>query len=443
MKMQTLSIPFILLLSSCLQATVAEKIFEYIPPAEDIVSHPFTSSQGDLVIVNLIGGTFKSPLAGSDFTLTRNKIPLSLPEPFRNDDQYALFSVTPPLQDGGGYMLTVKRGASVTGAGMVVAQAVQSNQWTPSMNTAFDGTAIHALAYGNGKLVAVGNSGKIAYSVDGGLYWTALAPGDGAFRSGFSGAINAVAYGDSQFYAVGDEARMGWSASGASWQPHTRWENGRELFGENYFEGKNILSIVYGKGGFVAGSAGGTIIYRRDGDNWKKSADIFPAFDVSALAWGDTGGDGLFIAGGTGGALCWSDNGGASWTETSSGFLGNQIHCAAFGNGMFIIGGDGGKLSCSLDGKTWEPVLNSPFTTGVLAIAYGSGFFVAVGHNGALARSPNGETWEQLDGHGFTAGDFIGGAAYGGGKFVIAGSGYLEPVQSTIVFWYQKPPEGN
>lgn len=442
MKIQTLPILIALFLSSCLQATIEEKIFEYIPQAEDIVSHPFTSSQGDLLIVNLVGGTLKSPLTINDFTLTRNKSPLSLPAPFRNDDQYALFSFTPPLQDGGGYVLTVKRGAAVTGAGMVVAQAVQSNQWTPSINTAFDGTAIHALAYGNGKLAAVGNGGKIAYSVDGGQYWTAVPPGDGAFRSGFSGAINAIAYGNNQFYAVGDGARMGWSASGASWQQHTRWENGAEIAGENYFSGKNILSIVYGKGGFVAGSAGGTIIYRRDGDNWKKAADFFPAFDVSALAWGDTGGDGLFIAGGTGGALCWSDNGGASWTETSSRFSGYQIHCAAFGNGVFIIGGDGGKLSRSVDGKTWEPV-NSPFTTGILAIAYGSGFFIAVGHNGALARSTNGGEWEPVNAHGFTAGEFIGGAAYGGGKFVIAGSGYVEPVQSKIMFWYQKPPAEN
>ena len=61
----------------------------------------------------------------------------------------------------------------------------------------FSSTPINAITYGNGKFVAVGGSGKGAYSPDG-INWTAISD------MKFSGTpINAITYGNGKFVAVG------------------------------------------------------------------------------------------------------------------------------------------------------------------------------------------------------------------------------------------------
>jgi hypothetical protein len=67
------------------------------------------------------------------------------------------------------------------------------------------------LAYGNGRLVAVGDGGNIAYSDDLGATWTAA--------TGSKGEANyeEVVFGRNKFIAVGGGAQMAYSIDGAVW----------------------------------------------------------------------------------------------------------------------------------------------------------------------------------------------------------------------------------
>jgi photosystem II stability/assembly factor-like uncharacterized protein len=75
--------------------------------------------------------------------------------------------------------------------------------WTATENTTFGDKDINGIAYGNDKFVAVGNSGKAAYSTDNGATWTAIA--DTTFGS--TSTINGIAYGGGRFVAVGADGK--------------------------------------------------------------------------------------------------------------------------------------------------------------------------------------------------------------------------------------------
>ena len=81
----------------------------------------------------------------------------------------------------------------------------------PPSTSKFGTTDINGIAYGGGKFVAVGNSGKMAYSTDG-VFWTTVTTS----RFGTT-AIRGVAYGGDKFVAVGDFGMMAYSTDGIMW----------------------------------------------------------------------------------------------------------------------------------------------------------------------------------------------------------------------------------
>ena len=77
--------------------------------------------------------------------------------------------------------------------------------WTAVSNSKFDSSVIESICYGNGKYVAVGESGKMAYSSDGNK-WTLVSDS----RFGTLG-ISSACYGNGKFVAVGSSGRMAYS----------------------------------------------------------------------------------------------------------------------------------------------------------------------------------------------------------------------------------------
>ena len=69
----------------------------------------------------------------------------------------------------------------------------------------FGSSLIFAITYGNGKFVAVGDSGKGAYSTDG-VTWTAISD----MKFGTSG-IYTITYGNGKFVAVGISGKGAYS----------------------------------------------------------------------------------------------------------------------------------------------------------------------------------------------------------------------------------------
>jgi len=119
------------------------------------------------------------------------------------------------------------------------------NPWNSTLPRAI----IRDIAYGNNRFVAVGHTGGMAYSTDG-ESWTAVATANITSIWGYTyqnqswtANIYGIAYGNNRFVAVGEGGRMAYSAdNGVTW---TAVENSR-------FGSDSINAIAYGNNRFVA-----------------------------------------------------------------------------------------------------------------------------------------------------------------------------------------------
>jgi len=330
--------------------------------------------------------------------------------------------------------------------------------WTAVTDSTFPNDIfgdINAIAYGNGRFVAVGGSGKMAYSADG-ENWTAVE--DSTFGTGYSDDINAIAYGNAgnaggRFVAGGDSGKMAYSEDGEKW---TAVED--STFPNN--NKGNINAIAYGNNRFVAVGGSGKMAYSEDGENWTAVEDsTFPAessydlgdnvltflYSINSIAYGG----GRFVAGGSDGTMAYSADG-ENWTAVEDSKFTFSIYAIAYGNNKFAAGGYLGEMAYSVDGENWTAVTDStiweypytidnidePFTsmlhTHINAIAYGSNRFVAVSEQGKMAYSADGASWTAVadskflttytfEDETFTSTIDINGIAYGGGRFVAVG----------------------
>lgn len=227
----------------------------------------------------------------------------------------------------------------------------------------------NAIAYGNGKYVAVGENGQIAYSSNG-VSWTLLENIGGTRQEWLD-----VVYGNGKFVAVGSVSnpstpRVAYSSDGISWTH------------------KDITfspsSIAYGNGKFVAVGGSGDIGYSSDGINW---TDI----NVSSFA-SVTYGNGKFVASGNFGTFAYSSDG-VSWTKVS---VADNVPggCIAFGNGVFVTGNNLSEYSAySTDGINWTA---NNISAKFRDIAYFGDYFVAVGNNGIFV-SGDGINWSSVN----------------------------------------------
>jgi hypothetical protein len=122
---------------------------------------------------------------------------------------------------------------------------------------------ISGMAWGGGKFVAVGNSGKGAYSTDG-VTWTAIS------NIG-TGYLYVLAYGgpsgQEKFVAAGDGGKGAYSSDGGvTWKNFATSTSGIE---------NNMTNVTYAAGKFVAINNDMWCFYSSDGVNWTEF-DIVP-----------------------------------------------------------------------------------------------------------------------------------------------------------------------
>ena len=274
--------------------------------------------------------------------------------------------------------------------------------WTAVTDSTFGTSHINSICYGNGKFVAVGFGGKIAYSSDG-INWTAAS-------SPVDVTLVDVCYGNGKFVAVGNRKIL-YSMDATTWT----------LIPDSGSDYNFAGSVCYGNGKFVAGGTSGKMAYSLDGISWTAVTDS--KFNYTSHIYGVHYGNGKFIAsGGYGGMVCSAN--GVTWTAvTDSKFGSSYINNTCYGNGKFVAVGEGGKIAYSSDGISWTAVTDSKFGSSYINnICYGNGKFVAVGASGKMAYSSDGISWTLVSDSGF--GDLnIGGACYGNGKFVAVGRG--------------------
>ena len=249
-----------------------------------------------------------------------------------------------------------------------------------------------AVAYGNGRFVAVG-TGNAAYSTDG-LNWTVTnTPGSSDWYG--------IAYGNGKFVAVGSNADDSiCSEDGISWTTGTLPDNG------------SWSDVAYGNGKFVAvhgGALDNMAAYSEDGINW--SAATLPN---SSGYWRTVAYlNGKFIALSTTQVAAYSEDG-ISWTEMT---MPNNIESwqdAAYGNGKYVAVAADTDAAYSEDGISWTATTLPSSGDGYWrAVTHGNGKFVAIfdssagksslvaystdGINWTAAALPSGENWKSVN----------------------------------------------
>ena len=281
--------------------------------------------------------------------------------------------------------------------------------WTAVTDSTFGTSIIQSIAYGDGKFVAGGYDGKMAYSTDG-INWNTVNSTFGTTE------IYGIAYGDGKFVAVGFYGRMAYSTDGVNW---TAISNTNNTFGTSHIRG-----ITWDGGKFVTVGQNGKMAYSTDGINWTAYATINSTSYYYCIAYGG----GTFVVGDSNyGRMAYSSDG-VTWTIISSGVFDTNgyINSIAWNGNRFVAVGNGGRMGYSADGTTWNTVSNSTFGTSsvIQGIAYGNGRFVAVGWDGKMAYSSDGVNWTAISATNSTFGtSIIYCIAYGDGKFVAGGGG--------------------
>lgn len=168
-----------------------------------------------------------------------------------------------------------------------------------------------------------------------------------------------------------------------------------------------------------------------DGTNWSQTESL-PYVNV----WGLASGNGRVVAAGGGvggGVISTSTNRGASWMLTRPSTFATRSGAyvrAVYGAGTFVVVGSTSPDNQPLlsgDGLTWQPgmdVNGNPFSgplgPGFSGAAYGGGRFIVVGTGGTIYTSADGTRWSWQN-SGTTAN--LGDVAYGGGRFLVIGDG--------------------
>ena len=218
-------------------------------------------------------------------------------------------------------------------------------------------------------LVAVAgatSAGETAYSVNGGVSWTA----GGAVPAGMVNTTVGVAYGltsngGSRWVAVNASGISCYSVNGGE-----SWIIGGTLPAGTY------TSIAYGQGRWVAITTGGTVnAYSTNGGlNWTAGA----ALPASSTWISITHGSNKFIAVSSDGAVnpAYSVDGGETWSGVGvTGYLGTgTITDVRYGQGVFVVTtSSSNNMSSSEDGLSW--------TTRAITRASGTGALIAVHGN--------------------------------------------------------------
>jgi photosystem II stability/assembly factor-like uncharacterized protein len=266
--------------------------------------------------------------------------------------------------------------------------------WTVVTDSKFGSDAIQSVAYGSNKFVAVGNSGKIAYSSDG-ITWNAVL--DSTFGSNI---IMDVTYG-TKWVAVGSGGKMAYSADGVTWTT---------VIDSTFSAGITGVATTGQK--WVAVGVDGRMAHSSNGETWTaitSTNSTFGAENINSVATGLFAS--YFVAVGSGGKMAYSSDGENWYTVANSTFGSTAINGVAYSqNNRFVAVGNSGKMAYSSDGgATWTAVTNSPFgTTAVRSVTWrgvGNRFY-AVGNDGKTAYSAdNGVTWTAITDNSFGSND--------------------------------------
>ncbi len=274
-----------------------------------------------------------------------------------------------------------QRAVAVGDSGTILASSDGGQRWTKAASSTSAPLTGIALSGNGQRAVAVGHAGTILTSSDGGQRWTRAISGTSATLTGI--ALS----GDGQrAMAVGDDGTILTSSDGG--QRWTRATSGTSAgLGGIALSGDGQRAVVVGQGGTILASSDG-------GQRWTRATS-----DTNALPRGIAlSSDGQrAVAVGDGGTILTSRDGGQRWTTATSGTRAwfNGIALSGDGQRALAVGEDGSILTSNDGGQRWT---KSTSGTGArlddVALSGDGQRAVAVGDNGTiLTSSDGGQRW--------------------------------------------------
>lgn len=299
----------------------------------------------------------------------------------------------------------------------VILASPDATNWTPhpTGQTNF----LRSVAFGNGLFVAVGSSW--------GYYWpptnTILTSPDGVTWTPRHAATNtglvAVIFAAGRFVAVG-ESWVHTSVDGVTWsaQPAPA--------------GCRLAAVTFGNGTYAAVGVANPytwperpfVVASTNGLDWTPgSFDPPPSLQESMFLTSVAWGDGRFVAMGSRYAdpdvnTSWESLDGVTWTRQPDLPTLQRPTAILWASDRFVAIGEFGNISTSPDGVAWT-VRSKATSNNLRGIAHGDGTFVAVGNNGTNLSSLDGLSWTpRLSGTSRNLHE----ATYALGQFVAVGS---------------------
>ncbi|HSI84496.1 MAG: WD40/YVTN/BNR-like repeat-containing protein [Candidatus Methylacidiphilales bacterium] len=222
--------------------------------------------------------------------------------------------------------------------------------------------------------VALGQGGKIYYSLDRKEFLPANVPAD-------TPTLYGVCYALKHFVAVGDRGAILTSPNGIDW---TAEKSGVDTA---------LRAVAYGREKYVAVGDGGVILYSVMGKTWKPVDSgttqnlrlITFTRSVRAIRF--------FTAAGDNGALLTSRMGDTTWTEHKGVTKENFVALTGLGAGRAIT--PSGTIYVSEDDYTWTA---DPTSLGMspVGVVTGKGLFMAADASGNIAITNDfGKTWQR------------------------------------------------
>lgn len=253
--------------------------------------------------------------------------------------------------------------------------------WQIPSDTTFGVSNVNDVAYSPELIqyVAVGDSGKIATSVDSGFTWS-QAPSPFAETNLYSSH-----YANGLYMVGGSTGKLATSPDGRFWTLQNSGFGASPILGITYYDQQNIW-IICGGSGKLATSA--------DGVSWTLRSSSFGSTFINTLFSSSN----LVIAGGYDGKLATSADG-INWTQRTSSFVFDTIFgLSGLSDGSaYVAVGDVGKVAQSSDGVTWSQVFpgTSFGATRINAVSGNNELYVAAGSLGKIATSTSGLNWKQ------------------------------------------------
>jgi hypothetical protein len=243
-------------------------------------------------------------------------------------------------------------------------------------------TAITDVAYGDGKIVGVGDT-KVFFTTDGNT-WQSV---EGTINGALNGGYNSVAYGAGMFVAVGTTATLTFSKDGETWVKYF----GEELDPEYDAGVTHLYGVSFANGKFyVVGNSNRIISLIPDAKEGLKKEKCTVLGQVTNrlddLAYGNN----VYVAVGAKDDYISAD--GLNWEPTKPEW---QIWGIGYANGLFVKACGFGRVFTSPDGSnnSWKEAFQMSRTM-FWDANYGNGKWVVTGKDGAVLTSTDGQKFD-------------------------------------------------